>query len=58
MSKELRCGEIMNGCEYVVRGESEEEVLAKGAEHARTAHGVEELDAETVERVRAAIRDA
>lgn len=57
MSKELCCGDIFPDCEHVVRGETEREVLERGAEHARTAHGVEEVDEETAEKVRAAIRD-
>jgi len=58
MAKELHCGEIMEGCDHVIRGETEDEVLAKGAEHARQEHGVEEVDEETAEKVKAAIRDA
>lgn len=58
MTKELHCGEIMEGCDHVIRGETEDEVLTKGAEHAREAHGVEEIDEETAEKVKAAIRDA
>lgn len=57
MSKELHCSEVIEGCDHVIRGESEEEVLAKGARHAREAHGVEEVDEETEAKVRAAIRD-
>lgn len=57
MSKELHCGDIMDGCQHVVRGATEEEVMRKGAEHARKAHGLEEIDEETAEKVRAAIRD-
>jgi predicted small metal-binding protein len=57
MSKELRCGDVMEGCDYVARGATEEEVLEKGAQHARTAHGIREMDEETTDRVRAAIRD-
>jgi len=58
MAKELHCGEIMEGCDHVIRGETEDEVLARGAEHARKEHGVEEVDEETAEKVKAAIRDA
>lgn len=58
MAKELRCGDIMPGCDHVIRGETENEVLAQGAQHARDAHGVEQMDAETAEKVRSAIHDA
>lgn len=58
MAKELHCGEIMDGCPAVIHGETEEEVLQKGAQHARDAHGIEEMDDETVRAVRSKIRDA
>jgi predicted small metal-binding protein len=57
MAKELHCGEIMDGCPEVIRGKDEEEVLRKGAQHARDAHGIENLDDETVRTVKAKIRD-
>jgi len=58
MTKELHCGDIIEGCNHVIRGATEDEVLAQGAEHTRVAHGVEEVDAETAAKVRGAIRDA
>jgi predicted small metal-binding protein len=58
MAKELHCGEIMEGCPAVIRGESEDEVLQKGAQHAREAHGIDQLDDDTVSVVRSKIRDA
>lgn len=57
MTKELRCGDIMEGCDVVVRGDTEEEVMRKGARHAREAHGVEEMDEETRRKVQSAIRE-
>lgn len=56
MSKELRCGDIISGCDEVIRGESDDEVLSKGAKHAREAHGIKETDEETAKKVKAAIR--
>ena len=57
MAKELHCGDVMEGCKHVIRGENEQEVLAKGAEHARSAHGVQSMDEETKKKVKSAIRD-
>lgn len=57
MPKELRCGEIISGCDEVIRGETEEEVLSRGAKHARNAHGITEMDEDTAKKVKAAIRD-
>ena len=56
MAKELACGDIMSGCETRIRGESEEEVLLKAADHAREKHGVKEVDASTAELIRSKIR--
>ena len=58
MAKELHCGEIMEGCPEVIRGETEEEVLKKGAQHAREAHGIDSLDDETMRAVKAKIRES
>ncbi|HET6617427.1 MAG TPA: DUF1059 domain-containing protein [Gemmatimonadota bacterium] len=57
MTKELHCGEIMEGCPEVIRGETEEEIMKKGAQHARDAHGVDKLDDDTVRAVKAKIRE-
>ncbi|HYO46172.1 MAG TPA: DUF1059 domain-containing protein [Gemmatimonadota bacterium] len=57
MAKELHCGEIMDGCPEVIRGETEEEIMRKGAQHARDAHGVEELDDATIHAVKSKIRE-
>jgi predicted small metal-binding protein len=57
MAKELCCGDIVPGCDHVMRGETEDEVLMKAVDHARAVHGIEELDDATMEQVRAAISD-
>lgn len=56
MAKELRCGDIMPGCDFVVEGEDEAEVMSKAAEHAREKHGLDEIDDETAKKVRSQIR--
>ncbi len=56
--KTLRCDDVVPGCAAEVRAGSEEEVLRQAAEHARTAHGLQQIDADTAARVKAAIRDA
>jgi predicted small metal-binding protein len=58
MAKELRCGELFPGCAIVARGETEEEILRQAAEHAKRDHGVAQIDAATLARVKAAIRPA
>jgi predicted small metal-binding protein len=44
---ELRCGELFDGCEGIVRAETHDEVLRQAAAHAAEAHGVTEVDAGT-----------
>ena len=56
MGKVLRCGELFPGCSVEARGETEEEILKQAAEHAKRDHGVVQIDAATLAKVKAAIR--
>jgi predicted small metal-binding protein len=58
MAKVLRCGELFPGCSIVARGETEEEILKQAAEHAKRDHGVAQIDATTLAKVKAAIKTA
>jgi len=57
MAKVLRCGELMPGCNTVIEGKDEAEVMQRGAEHAKTAHGMSEIPPDVAQKVRGAIRD-
>jgi predicted small metal-binding protein len=59
MAKILECANVdpSSGCQHVVRGETEGEVLTKAAEHAKE-HGIREVTPELMARVKANIRDA
>ena len=57
MAKVLRCSDVGFECEGVIRAETEEEVLKKAAEHAKSEHNLDEISDEVVEKVRAAIQD-
>jgi len=57
MAKALHCGDLMPGCEFVARGESEQEVLQAAAEHGRSAHNLTEIPPELADKVKSAIRD-
>jgi predicted small metal-binding protein len=57
MAKELRCADVVGSCNFVARGDSEQEILDQAAEHARSEHGVTEITPELAEKVRSAIRD-
>jgi predicted small metal-binding protein len=58
MDQLLRCDDVVPGCPVEVRAATEEEVLRQVAEHARTAHKLQHLDATTVARIKAAIHSA
>lgn len=55
--KQFACATVVDGCEGVVSGASEQEVLAAAARHARDEHGLTELSDEVVAAVRAGIVD-
>jgi predicted small metal-binding protein len=57
MAKELHCGDLMPGCKTVIQGKDEAEVMQKGAEHAKTAHGMSTIPPDLAKKVQAAIRD-
>jgi predicted small metal-binding protein len=57
MSKIVSCREVGVDCDFVAKGETEQEVLEECAEHARKEHGMTELPADLAEKVRGAIRD-
>jgi predicted small metal-binding protein len=56
MTKEIRCRDVGVDCDWAVTGETEEEIMKKAAEHAKKAHGMNEIPQELVQRVREAIR--
>lgn len=57
MAKILNCGELVSGCNVVIEGKDEAEVMAKGAEHAKTAHNMTSIPPEMAAKVKAAIKD-
>jgi predicted small metal-binding protein len=57
MSKMMKCGDIVPGCNYVARGQDEDEVLAHAAEHAKRDHGMESIPEDVLSKVKSAIRD-
>ncbi len=40
MTKELHCRDVGFDCDAAVTAETEEEIVAQAAEHARTVHGM------------------
>ena len=57
MAKTMSCRDVGRDCAFVARGESEEEIMGQVAEHARTAHGIDEVPPELAEKAKAAIKD-
>lgn len=57
MAKELRCRDTGMNCDFVIRAESEGELMRKAVEHARKTHGMKELAPDMNAKVRAAIRN-
>lgn len=57
MVKMLRCQDVGVDCDAVIRAETEEELMRKVAEHAKTVHGVTEIPADLVAKIKAAIRE-
>ena len=54
MTHQLSC--IIPGCTAEFAGESEDEILRQVADHAARDHKITSIDAETVKKIRAAIR--
>ena len=57
MAKVLKCGDINPGCNFEIRADSEHDVLRKAAEHAKTAHQMENIPPEVLSKVKGAIHD-
>jgi len=57
MAKVLKCGDLMPGCNAVIEGKDVEEVMSRGAEHAKQAHGMTSIPPGMADKVKAAIKD-
>ena len=57
MAKVLKCKDMGMDCDFVARGETEDEILKQAAEHAGTTHDMTEMSDEIIGKVRAAIHD-
>jgi predicted small metal-binding protein len=56
MARELRCADLMPGCNFVAQGEDDSEVMKKTAEHTRTVHKMLAISMGVEKKARAAIR--
>jgi len=55
--KQFRCGDVVRGCEWVARGENEEELFEEIHLHARDTHGMDEVPQEVVDEIRDNIKE-
>jgi len=55
--KSFACGTVVPGCEGVVTGETDDDVLAAAAAHAAHAHGMTDVPDEVVVAIRAGISE-
>jgi len=57
MPKKLSCGDLMTGCNVVIEGKDEAEVMSKAADHAKKDHGIASMPADVAAKVKSAIKD-
>jgi predicted small metal-binding protein len=57
MGRQVRCDVVIAGCQTVLRGDDDQEVVRLAAEHARDEHGISQIDDRTVVTIMAAIQD-
>lgn len=55
--KVISCRDVGVDCDFVARGQTEQEILQRCAEHARSAHGMNQLPPELIEKVRSGIHE-
>ena len=55
--KVLHCSDLGMSCNFQARGETEQEVMQKAAEHAKSAHKIDEITPDLAAQVKSAIRD-
>lgn len=58
MARELKCADVMPGCNFVAQGKDDSEVMKKTAEHAKSVHKMVVISMDVERKARAAIRDA
>jgi len=51
--KQFACGAVVPGCTATFEADDQDQILAQVADHAREAHGMDEVPDEVVEQVKA-----
>lgn len=57
MAKTIHCRDAGVDCDFVVRGETEEELFRNALEHGRKEHGMTEIPDDLKAKMRTLIRD-
>jgi len=57
MAITVNCRDVGMDCDFVAKADTEAELLAQCADHARTDHNMSEIPAEVIDRVRASMRE-
>jgi predicted small metal-binding protein len=57
MAKVISCKDAGVDCDFVARGETEEELFRNALEHGRTYHGMTEIPKDLQEKMRKLIRE-
>ncbi len=57
MTKVLKCNDLNPGCTFEARGNTDEDVLKKAAEHAKAVRKMNEIPPDVLDKARSAIRD-
>jgi len=55
--KQFKCNDVVLGCEWVARQEDEQVLLGEISEHARAAHGMDEVPPEVADQIRSVITE-
>lgn len=57
MSKVISCRDVGVDCDFVARGETEEELFRNALEHGRTFHGMKEIPKDLQAKMRKLVRE-
>jgi predicted small metal-binding protein len=57
MAKQFGCGDVVQGCKFVVTAENEQALMQQVVAHAAKVHGMKEVPPEVLAKVKAAIKD-
>ncbi len=57
MSKQLKCGDLVPGCDKVFEGKDDNEVMQKAGAHAASDHGFTSMTPEMIANVKSKITE-